>query len=87
MFSEYFRWARLLGRGGLSKSSMHCVSDVPEFIGITHNIDSDDAPMLDLKGSRLEYATSLDGDEPRQTVDKAIAHEARAGHGIHRRKR
>jgi hypothetical protein len=49
---------------------MHGVSDVPEFIGITHDIDGDDALMLDLQGSRLENVAPLDGDEPRQAVDK-----------------
>src|SRR5262249_39048339 len=67
------------------KSSMHGVSHVPEFIGITHDVDGDDTLMLDLQGSRLENVTPLDGDEPRQAVDKAIAHEARPAHGIDRR--
>jgi hypothetical protein len=66
---------------------MHGVSHVPEFIGITHDIDGDDALMLDLQGSRLENVAPLDGDEPGQAVDKAIAHEARPAHGIDRRER
>ena len=47
------------------KSSMHAVNHVPEFIGITHDIDADDALMLDLQGGRLENVAPLDGDEPR----------------------
>jgi hypothetical protein len=36
------------------KSSMHGVSHVPEFIGIAHDIDADDALSLDLQGGSLE---------------------------------
>jgi hypothetical protein len=33
---------------GRPKSSMQGVSHVPEFVGITHDIDSDDAAILNL---------------------------------------
>ena len=45
------------------KSSMQGVSHVPEFIGITHDIDGDDAAILNFQGSRLENVAPLDGDE------------------------
>ena len=56
---------------------MHGVSHVPEFVGITHDIDGDDAAILNLQGGGLENVAPLDGDEPRQAVDKAIAYQAR----------
>src|SRR6266853_2743191 len=67
------------------KSSMHGVSYVPELIGITHDIDGDDAPMLDLQGCGLENAAPLDGNEPGQAVDKAIAHKVRPAYRVDRR--
>ena len=63
------------------------VDGMPEFVGITHDIDGDDAAILNLQGGGLENVASLDGDEPRQAVDKAIAQEARPAHGKDRRER
>src|SRR3984893_18596469 len=54
---------------------------VPELVGVTHDIDSDDAAILDLQGGGLENVAPLDGDEPRQAVDKAIMHEPRPALG------
>jgi hypothetical protein len=53
---------------GRPKSSMQGVSHVPEFVGITHDIDSDDTAILNLQGGGLENVAPLDGDEPRQAV-------------------
>src|SRR5712671_1943616 len=69
-------------RGARPNPSMQGVGDVPELVGVAHDIDGDDAAMLDLQGGGLENAAPLDGDEPRQAVDKAIAHEARPGCGV-----
>jgi hypothetical protein len=68
-------------------SSMQGVSHVPEFVGITRDIDRDDAAMPNLQGSGLENVAPLDGDEPLQAVEKAIAHEARPAHCKDRRER
>src|SRR5882757_4477968 len=69
------------------KSSMQGISYAPEFVGIAHDIEGDDAAILNLQGGGLENVARLDADEPRQAVDKAIAHEARPAHGKDRRER
>ena len=66
---------------------MHGVSHVPEFVGITHDIDANDAAILNLQGGGLENVAPLDGDEPRQAVDKAIAYQARPAIGEESRER
>ena len=66
---------------------MHGASHVPEFVRITHDVNGDDAAILNLQGGGLENVSQLDGDEPRQAVDNAIAHEARPAYGEARRER
>src|ERR1700730_3816381 len=66
---------------GRSESSMQGARHVPKLVGIAHDIDGDDAAILNLQGGGLENVAPLDGDEPRQAVDKTIAHEARPALG------
>lgn len=60
-----------------SRPLVQGVGYVPELFGITHDIDRDDAAILDVQGGCLENRAALDGDESRQAVDEAIAYEAR----------
>ena len=47
---------------------MQRISYAPEFVGIAHDIEGDDAAILNLQGGGLENVAPLDGDEPRQAV-------------------
>jgi hypothetical protein len=50
---------------GRPKPSMYGVSHVPEFVGIAHDIDGNDAAIRDIEGGGLENVAALNGDEPR----------------------
>lgn len=43
---------------------MQGAGHVPELVGIAHDIDGDDAAILNLQRSGLENVAPLDGDEP-----------------------
>ena len=47
---------------------------MPQFVGITHDIDGNNAAILNMEGGGLENVAALDGDEAREAVDKTILH-------------
>jgi hypothetical protein len=51
-------------------------AEMPELVGIAHDIDAGDPALRDLERGRL-HAVVLDGDEPRQAVDEAVPYAPR----------
>ena len=51
---------------------------MPQLVGISHDVDCGDLSVLDFERGRLELAVGLQRDEAGQSIDESGTHEFRA---------
>src|SRR5258707_1347709 len=62
---------------GYATSVHRLAAQVAQLVRIAHHVNRGDATVGDLKRGGLQRVVLLHRDEPRQTVDEAVAHDAR----------